>query len=113
MNAALEVLQFVINEVFRMSLQGSLLIILVLVAAAVARCWITPRGRYLLCCVALVRLLLPLLPQTPTSLFNLVARESAETELSVVAEVSTNQWEDELRELVGMPQRTHVTVNDM
>lgn len=113
MNAALEVVQFVISEVFRMSLQGSLLIILVLLAAAVARGWITPRGRYLLCCVAMVRLLLPLLPQTPTSLFNLVPWESAETEPSVVAGVATNQWEDELRELVVSPQQTDVPYNDI
>ncbi len=60
------------------------------------RCWITARWRYLLCCIAMVRLLLPLLPQTQTSLFNVVAWESTATENRVAAGVSTNQSEDEL-----------------
>lgn len=70
--AATGLLQQVVVWVGRMSWQASVLVLLVLVVQWLFQARLTPRWRYALWWLVLIRLLLPVAPETPFSIFNVV-----------------------------------------
>src|SRR5690349_6468188 len=61
---------------WRASWQASALVVLVLALQWMFEPWLTPRWRYNLWLIVLLRLALPVTPQSPWSVFNLVPEQS-------------------------------------
>ena len=77
MNTAIESgLSFVLNGLWRASWQASLLALVVLVAQRLLGARLGGRGRFALWAVVVVRLLLPVLPESRFSVFNLAKSRS-------------------------------------
>jgi len=74
MKALLSLIQPVFDWTWKNSLQVALLVGLVLLVQTVLARWLTPRLRYALSLLILLRLLLPLAPPSPLSLQNLWPR---------------------------------------
>ena len=71
------------------SLQASVLVVLVLAVQAVLGRWLSPRWRHALWFIVLVRLAVPVLPESPHSIFNLFpALSSAEVRSEQTASVA-------------------------
>src|SRR5689334_2829546 len=77
MNASLEsALSFVLNGLWRASWQASLLAIVVLLVQKVLGRRLGGRGRFALWAIVLIRLLVPVLPESRFSAFNLFHKTS-------------------------------------
>src|SRR6478609_1762910 len=93
MNASFEsALSFVLNGLWRASWQASVLAIVVLVIQKMLGRRLGGRGRFALWAVVLVRLLLPVMPESRFSVFNLAKTRATEVpkpvvEASIVAPV--------------------------
>ena len=75
MNASLEsALSFVLNGLWRASWQASLLAVVVLIVQKLLGKRLGGRGRFALWAIVLIRLLVPMLPESRFSVFNLMHR---------------------------------------
>src|SRR5437588_12306195 len=70
------VLRLVASGIWRASWQGSALVLLVLMIGALFRKRLGARGRYALWAIVLVRLLMPVLPESPFSIYSLMERSA-------------------------------------
>src|SRR3972149_2127933 len=71
MELLLQKLEPFLSWLIRTSWQASVLVVLVLLAQALFRRWLTPRWRYSLWFLVLLRLVLPAVPEGGLSIFNL------------------------------------------
>src|SRR5438046_2483836 len=77
----------------RLSVQGAVLVLLVLLAQLLFRRWLTPRWRCSLWLLVVGRLLLPVSLPTPVSVFNLVRTRSSEKNTQRIVPVGLTQSE--------------------
>src|SRR6476619_5708313 len=89
MNAAIEsALSFVLTGLWRATWQATLLAVLVMILQRVLGKRLGGRGRFALWAVVVVRLLLPVLPESRWSVFNLARLRAPETSNAVVESAS-------------------------
>src|SRR5438046_1669163 len=87
MNASLEsALSFVLNGLWRASWQASLLAVVVLIVQKILGKRLGGRGRFALWAIVLIRLLIPVLPESRFSVFNLMHRARQPIAVPVVVE---------------------------
>ena len=102
-------LSFVLNGLWRASWQASVLAVVVLLAQRLFTKRLGGRGRFILWSVVLVRLLLPVLPQSRLSLFNLVHtstnRDAVVPQPVVERPVVTSSAQNTLPIIVISPQQ--------